>query len=191
MLSDDAAAAASDNTPENGARRRSEAQKAPRRAEEDGNNAAPSAKKRRREGSVPSELRRRKHHSSHEDESDEEGSSGSAAASRKHRRPRRARPGVRALQEIRALQRTTNLLIPRLPFARVVREEFERWYAVGSVCKWQAEALLVMQEAAEAYLTQLFEDSYLCAFHAKRVTLTQRDIQLARRIRGPAKEGIW
>ena len=98
------------------------------------------------------------------------------------------------MREIRALQRTTNLLIPRLPFARVVREEFERWYApnvVGGVCKWQAEALTVMQEAAEAYLTQLFEDSYLCAFHAKRVTLVQRDIQLARRIRGPAKEGLW
>ena len=92
------------------------------------------------------------------------------------------------------MQKTTHLLIPRLPFARVVREEFERWYApdgVRGVCKWQAEALLVMQEAAEAYLVQLFEDSYLCSFHAKRVTLTQRDIQLARRIRGPAKEGLW
>ena len=149
--------------------RRATAQKAPR---------APAAKRPR---SAP-------------DDEGVEAGAGGAAAGRKRAKPRRARPGVRALREIRVLQRTTNLLIPRLPFARVVREEFERWYApdvVDGVCKWQAEALLVMQEAAEAYLVQLFEDSYLCAFHAKRVTLTQRDIQLARRIRGPAKEGLW
>lgn len=156
--------------------RRGTAQKAPRAPA-----AGVPAAKRARSGSAESDA-----------ESGSEGAGG-AAAGRKRTKPRRARPGVRALREIRVLQRTTNLLIPRLPFARVVREEFERWYApdVGGVCKWQAEALLVMQEAAEAYLVQLFEDSYLCAFHAKRVTLTQRDIQLARRIRGPAKEGLW
>jgi histone H3-like centromeric protein A len=67
--------------------------------------------------------------------------------------------------------------------------------------RWQSSALLALQEAAEAYLVHLFEDAYvypdlmfavsdahrrnLCAIHAKRVTIMKRDIQLARRIRGP------
>ena len=50
--------------------------------------------------------------------------------------------------------------------------------------RWQAEALLALQEAAEAYLVRLFEDANLCAIHGKRVTIMVRDIQLARRIRG-------
>jgi len=43
---------------------------------------------------------------------------------------------------------------------------------------------LAIQEAAEAYMTSLFEDANLCAIHAKRVTLMSKDIDLARRIRG-------
>ena len=54
--------------------------------------------------------------------------------------------------------------------------------------RWQASALLAMQEAAEAYLVHLFEDANLCTIHAKRVTIMPRDIQLARRIRGPMRE---
>ncbi len=50
--------------------------------------------------------------------------------------------------------------------------------------RWKGEALMAMQEAAEAYLTGLFEDANLCAIHAKRVTIQVKDVQLARRIRG-------
>lgn len=108
------------------------------------------------------------------------------------RKKRRHKPGVVALREIRRYQTSTNLLIPKLPFARVVREQFMKWYSgSGNVERWQAEALLALQEAAENYLVQLFEDAYLCSIHAKRVTLARKDIQLARRIRGPAKESVW
>ena len=55
--------------------------------------------------------------------------------------------------------------------------------------RWQAAALLALQEAAEAYLVHLFEDANLCAIHAKRVTLMVKDVQLARRIRGAGREG--
>lgn len=50
--------------------------------------------------------------------------------------------------------------------------------------RWKADALLALQEMAEAYLVGLFEDTNLCAIHAKRVTIFVKDIQLARRIRG-------
>mmetsp|Transcript_15568 Transcript_15568/g.19283 ORF Transcript_15568/g.19283 Transcript_15568/m.19283 type:complete len:169 (-) Transcript_15568:2033-2539(-) len=96
---------------------------------------------------------------------------------------RRSRPGTKALREIRKYQRSTNLLLRRLPFARIVREETQR-YTRSEEFRWQAQALLALQEAAEAYLVSIFEDSNLCAIHAKRVTLMVRDIQLARRIRG-------
>ncbi|DBA02321.1 TPA: hypothetical protein N0F65_006196 [Lagenidium giganteum] len=95
---------------------------------------------------------------------------------------RRFRPGALALQEIRRYQRSTELLLRRLPFARLVREiqiQFSK-----KQFRWQAEALLALQEAAEAHLVRLFEDANLCAIHAKRVTLMVKDIQLARRIRG-------
>lgn len=50
--------------------------------------------------------------------------------------------------------------------------------------RWQSQAIQALQEATEAYLVHLFEDTNLCAIHAKRVTIMQKDIQLARRIRG-------
>jgi len=103
---------------------------------------------------------------------------------------RRFRPGTRALQEIRRYQRTTELLLRKLPFARLVREIADGFVQPGSGIeyRWQAEALLALQEAAEYYLIHLFEDANLCAIHAKRVTLQTKDIQLARRIRGRGLE---
>lgn len=50
--------------------------------------------------------------------------------------------------------------------------------------RFQSAAIGALQEAAEAYLVGLFEDTNLCAIHAKRVTIMPKDIQLARRIRG-------
>ncbi|XP_044275335.1 histone H3-like centromeric protein A [Varanus komodoensis] len=111
-----------------------------------------------------------------------------AAEAAVRQRRRRYRPGQRAMLEIRRYQKSTNLLIRKLPFARVVREiclDFTR----GVDMQWQAMALLALQEAAEAFLVHLMEDAYLCAIHAKRVTLYPKDIQLARRIRG-IQEGL-
>ena len=93
----------------------------------------------------------------------------------------RFRPGTQALREIRRYQRTTDLLLKKLPFQRLVRE-------IAVTCKtdirFQAAALEALQEAAEAYLIGLFEDTQLCALHARRVTIMPKDMQLARRLRG-------
>lgn len=56
--------------------------------------------------------------------------------------------------------------------------------AGSGIFRWQSQAIQALQEAAEAFLVHLFEDTNLCAIHAKRVTIMQKDIQLARRIRG-------
>ena len=110
----------------------------------------------------------------------------SAAAAIQSPAKRRYRPGERALKEIRFYQRNVDLLIRRLPFARLVKEV--QTYFFRKEFRWQAEAMLALQEAAEAHLVGLFEDANLCTIHAKRVTVMPRDIQLARRIRGPLRE---
>lgn len=103
---------------------------------------------------------------------------------------RRFRPGTKALWEIRKYQKSTDLLIRKLPFARLVRQVAEQQRnPEAEQLRWNAKALLALQEASEHYLVHLFEDSNLCAIHAKRVTLMNRDLQLARRIRGVAREG--
>ena len=97
------------------------------------------------------------------------------------RKPHRYRPGTIALREIRKYQKSTELLIRKLPFQRLVREITEDYRS--SLC-FQSTALLALQEAAEAYLVGIMEDTNLCALHAKRVTIMPKDMQLARRIRG-------
>ena len=89
-----------------------------------------------------------------------------------------------ALREIRKYQRTTDLLLLKLPFSRLVREVAMDTVPSGTQLRWQSQAIQALQEAAEAFLVHLFEDTNLCAIHAKRVTIMQKDIQLARRIRG-------
>ncbi|KKK15409.1 hypothetical protein P175DRAFT_0484190 [Aspergillus ochraceoroseus IBT 24754] len=103
-----------------------------------------------------------------------------------HGRTRRYKPGTVALKEIRKYQRSYDLLLRKLPFARLVREVALDLLPteVGAELRWQSHAILALQEAAEAFLVHLFEDTNLCAIHAKRVTIMQKDIQLARRIRG-------
>lgn len=120
--------------------------------------------------------------------------------------PRRYRPGALALKQIRKYQKGTELLIKKLPFQRLVREIAEnlpRIYAsqrasmdfdskgnpypkksISDGLRFKSEALAALQEAAETYLVGLFEDTNLCAIHAKRVTIMPKDMQLARRIRG-------
>ena len=82
-------------------------------------------------------------------------------------------------------QRSTDLLLRKLPFARLVRQVAQDHFArPGQEFRWASEALMALQEAAEDYLVHLFEDANLAAIHAKRVTIMIRDVQLARRIRG-------
>ncbi|KAL9650991.1 hypothetical protein ABK040_015094 [Willaertia magna] len=102
----------------------------------------------------------------------------------------RTKPGTKALEEIRRFQKTTHYLIPRLSFARVVKELSEAVSINQIKLRWQASALEALQTAAEDYLVHLFEDSNLCALHAKRVTIQVKDIQLTRRIRG-LKEAVY
>ena len=99
----------------------------------------------------------------------------------KLRTPHRYRPGTVALRQIRKYQKSTELLIRKLPFQRLVRE-----IAQDYKCdlRFQTTALMALQEAAEAYMVGLMEDTQLCAIHAKRITIMPKDMQLARRIRG-------
>jgi len=96
-------------------------------------------------------------------------------------KPHRYKPGTVALREIRRYQKTTELLIRKLPFQRLVREIAQDFKAD---LRFQSKAIIALQEAAESYLTGLFEDTNLGAIHAKRVTIMPKDVQLARRIRG-------
>ena len=97
-------------------------------------------------------------------------------------KPHRYRPGTVALREIRRYQKSMELLIRKLPFQRLVREIAQD---LGKKdVRFQSGAIIALQEASEAYLVGLLEDSNLCAIHAKRVTIMPKDIQLACRIRG-------
>lgn len=151
-----------------------------------------------------------------------------AAATQGVKRARRYKPGTVALREIRHYQKSTDLLLLKLPFSRLVSYPGIRKFLsaqirsapspmssssaipianvlygilnvaiiqVREICvdmappgsniyRWQSQAIQALQEAAEAFLVHLFEDTNLCALHAKRVTIQQKDIQLARRIRG-------
>ena len=106
---------------------------------------------------------------------------GKSASSKKNKRGRRCRPGTRALWEIRRAQKSVKNMIAKLPFQRLVREIAQQF---ASDIRMQGSALAALQEAAEAYIVELIEDTNLCAIHAKRVTIMPKDMQLARRIRG-------
>ncbi|WVR04962.1 histone H3 [Kwoniella sp. DSM 27419] len=97
------------------------------------------------------------------------------------KKPHRYRPGTVALREIRRYQKSTELLIRKLPFQRLVREIAQDF---KTDLRFQSSAVLALQEASEAYLVSLFEDTNLAAIHAKRVTIQPKDLQLARRLRG-------
>ncbi|SAL97052.1 hypothetical protein [Absidia glauca] len=106
------------------------------------------------------------------------------------KKPHRYKPGTVALREIRRYQvsskslfamKSTELLIRKLPFQRLVREIAQDF---KTDLRFQSSAIGALQEAAEAYLVSLFEDTNLAAIHAKRVTIQPKDIQLARRLRG-------
>merc|ERR1719472_697727 len=105
-------------------------------------------------------------------------SAGSIAGAKK---VKRFRPGTKALREIKKYQKTTELLLRKLPFQRLVREIAHEHNAD---LYFQSQALMALQEAAETYMVGVFEDTNLAAIHGKRVTIMPRDLQLARRLRG-------
>jgi histone H3 len=98
------------------------------------------------------------------------------------KKPHRYRPGTVALREIRRYQKSTDLLMRKMPFQRIVRHI--TMLLAKTDFRYRASALEALQHSAEAYLVGVFEDSQLCAIHAKRVTIMVRDMQLARRIKG-------
>ena len=106
---------------------------------------------------------------------------GTAQPAEEKKKPCRYRPGTVTLREICRYQKSTELLIRSLPFQRLVREIAQDYKAR---LNFASGAILALQEAAEAYLVGLFENTNLCAIHAKCITIMPKDIQLARRIRG-------
>lgn len=120
----------------------------------------------------------------------------SAPATGGLKRAHRFRPGTVALREIRRYQKSTELLLRKLPFQRLVREIAQGMFFTFCTflhsklseyktdLRFQSSAVLALQEASEAYLVGLFEDTNLAAIHAKRVTIMPKDVQLTRRIRG-------
>ncbi|KAJ7616802.1 histone-fold-containing protein [Mycena polygramma] len=105
------------------------------------------------------------------------------------KKPHRFRPGIVALRQIRQYQEPTELLIRKVPFQRLVREIAQNLKGSPGVkvepdVRFQSSAVEALQEAAEAYLVSLFEDTKLAAAHAKRVTIQPKDLALARRLRG-------
>ncbi|KRY11569.1 Histone H2B 3 [Trichinella patagoniensis] len=86
----------------------------------------------------------------------------------KVKRLHRYRAGTVALREIRRHQKSTDLLISKLPFQRLVQEVAQDY---KTELRFQSSAFFALQEAAEAYLVSLIEDTNLCAIHAKRITI--------------------
>jgi histone H3 len=96
------------------------------------------------------------------------------------KKPHRFRPGTVALREIRKYQKSTDLLLPRAPFRRLVREIAQE---LRNDVRFEATALEALQELTEMYIVELFEDTNLSAIHAKRITIMPKDVQISRRIR--------
>ena len=105
----------------------------------------------------------------------------SAPATGGVKKSKRFRPGTVALREIRRYQKSTELLMRKLPFQRLVREIAAD---LKNDLRFQATAIIALQEATEAYMVSMFEDTNLAAIHAKRVTIMAKDIALAKRLRG-------
>lgn len=97
------------------------------------------------------------------------------------KKPHRYKPGTVAIREIKKYQKSTELLLRKGPFARLVRQVAQDF---KTDLRFQSTAILALQSAAEAFLISIFEDANLCAIHAKRVTIQDKDIKLACRIRG-------
>lgn len=100
----------------------------------------------------------------------------SAPATGGVKKPHRYRPGTVSLREIKKMQKSTDLLIRKLPFQRLVREITQEF---RTNMRFQASAIEGLQHDAEAYITDLARKAQTCAIHAKRITVMPKDTQLA------------
>ena len=94
---------------------------------------------------------------------------------------KRTSPGTRAFRKIHTHQKSTCLLVPKLPFVRLIWEIAQDF---GRDLRFQSQAILALQEAMEYYLVNLFEHAVLCMVHVKRKTLQPKDTCLVGRICG-------
>ncbi len=133
------------------------------------------AKRHLKEGRHPSVLNTKK------DEDTTKTAVGGKSIRMKEKVKKRWRPGTVALREIRKYQKSTELLIKKAPFQRLVKEITQNLHRE---LRFQTTAIAALQESAETYIVSLFEDTMLCAMHARRVTIMPKDMNLARRIRG-------
>ncbi|KAI8999658.1 histone H3.3 [Gaertneriomyces semiglobifer] len=103
--------------------------------------------------------------------------------------PKKSTPRRVALREIRRYQKSTDLLLRKLPFAQLVKEIMQEEHIRSkkppgdAIMRIRKDAMVALQEASEAYLVHLFEDTNLAAIHAKRVTIQPKDMQLVRKLR--------
>ena len=159
--------------------------KSVKESSDEGDLDEPSSKVPRTSERVSPVARKDKVSNKSKKNSSEKASVGGQSQVAKIKRRSKYRPGTSALREIRKYQRSTDLLIPALPFSRLVKEVASSVMGnQGEHLRFQSLALKALQEASEAFLVGLFEDVLLCAIHAKRVTIMPRDMNLARRIRG-------
>ena len=101
------------------------------------------------------------------------------------RKPRRFRPGTVALREIRKYQKSTDLLIRKIPFQRLVREVcrgLEKTLGLRYQLRFQSTALLALQEGSKSYLVNMFSQCNDICLHSKRATLQVKDIWLWKRL---------
>ena len=99
----------------------------------------------------------------------------------KVKKPYRCRPGTVALRQIRKYQKSTELLIRKLPFQRLVKEVVRELFPTAN-CRFQSTAVLALQEASESFLVSMFDDVNCIAIHGKRVTIQVKDIQIWKRL---------
>lgn len=111
-----------------------------------------------------------------------DGAAATVVTGKKPRKPYRAKPGKKALREIRHYQRTTELVIPKLPFQRLVREITQS--AHSGDLRFTRNAIGTLQEGTEAYIIEVFGASLLSALFNSRVTVMQKDMKLAQKLRG-------
>lgn len=93
---------------------------------------------------------------------------------------RRIAHNIRSLWEIRKAMNALDQAIPRAPFQRLIRQICDTW---KSDARWERTAILCLQEAAEDYLVEYFQDSMLMAAHAHRVTIMNKDMETLKRVR--------
>ena len=106
------------------------------------------------------------------------------------KKPHRYRPGTVALREIHRYQKSTNLLLPKVSFQRLLRDvtidtvdQLKKMYTkLKDPSRMTVATVQCLQAASEAIITKTLEDANLCAIHTKRVTVQPKDLELAHRL---------